>query len=986
MKYLFFCTGKIHLESRKSVIASNSRDLGLARSRGAGLAFIRFWAAAMITFLTVLLARADSKQIYLDALADFERYAETIWHDATGASRPTNAGYWGDGGSSGNGGIRGSCGIAVAYAVLVVAQPNDPKTATRISRITKALNYAGQAHVTGPKSCVDNQKWGWSSPSSTDWQTPEWSGSMALACILVQSNLPAQTIADCQRAVASEATHRAGIPPASGHVSDTKAEENGWDSNILALSAAWMSGDSNAPAWLNAAKQYLANSYTVANTSGDSLAAWVTTVTLYPSYALENHGFFHPTYEMVAGMSMGDSLLMARLTSPTIAAQLQPFAEHNVMAVWTNVVSSMLFDSGEFAYPSGLDWELHDYEQNSYIAWLATHFDDPLARWADGQLAQLIRTRQIVNGDGEFVGPSGGGFYREAVEARRTAIAWLHWANAEYPTGPSTPPPPVFKHLPDVDVIIQRNAYGFTSLCYGPQTNGSAARIMAMIEAPVASFPSNVFVASPILPGVIGMGVLGNPTGARLVSLTTTANGFQAELQVTNGANGTTEVYFKSTGETVGIVEIPFPVTGFSGNSAASFTTGIENDPLTGGSRLLEWNGGSATVANRSGAARNITNNWVCVSGRYGIAAGPAGYFNYQAASSYNRLGAAEDTLKYFPQNSLGARYAVWLPGKNASQTASNANLINWTVTASNSILTFPGPTGSVSQIIAALPPALPPYPPYSLPISSVTASSFQASFPPTNTVDGNLGDFWVSDGTSAGQGPTTNNPEWLQVTFPRRAAISRFQVYPRTTNGGYGPKDVSLLLDGSSIYQGTMGPTTTLDVQFDQPAYATNAELLITSAYDPNFPTNPRNVQVVEMVFFERAIPGTFADWALHEFNATQLADASVSGPGADPDGDGAPNLLEFAMGGEPLVADAENLKLQSASISANQFAFHFRQRKDLGGLTRQFLLSTDLIAWTQVSPLNVSTDQDLGDVVQLLATMEAPSQPSFFRVGFSQ
>jgi hypothetical protein len=139
-------------------------------------------------------------------------------------------------------------------------------------------------------------------------------------------------------------------------------------------------------------------------------------------------------------------------------------------------------------------------------------------------------------------------------------------------------------------------------------------------------------------------------------------------------------------------------------------------------------------------------------------------------------------------------------------------------------------------------------------------------------------------------------------------------------------------------------------------------------------------------MVFFERAIPGTFADWALHEFNATQLADASVSGPGADPDGDGAPNLLEFAMGGEPLVADAENLKLQNASISANQFAFHFRQRKDLGGLTRQFLLSTDLIAWTQVSPLNVSTDQDLGDVVQLLATMEAPSQPSFFRVGFSQ
>jgi hypothetical protein len=364
----------------------------------------------------------------------------------------------------------------------------------------------------------------------------------------------------------------------------------------------------------------------------------------------------------------------------------------------------MLFDSGEFAYPAGLDWELHDYEQDSYLAWLASHFNEPQARWADGRLAQLIRTRQMLNGNGEFVGASGGGFYREAVEARRTAIAWLHWANADYPKGPAAAPPPIFKHLPDVGVMVHRSAYAFTSLSYGPRTNGSGARIMAMIEPAVGSFPSNVFLASPLLPGGIGMGALGNPTGARLVSLITNATGFQAELQLTNGANGTTEVYFKSTGETVGIVEIPVPVNGLVGGSAASFHIGIENDPLTGGSRLLEWTGGSTIVSNRSGTARNITNNWVCVSGCYGIAAGPAGYFSYQAASSYNRLGAAEDTLKFFPFNSLGAHYAVWFPGKNASQTASNASLIRWSVTASNSMLTFPGPTGSVSQIIAALP------------------------------------------------------------------------------------------------------------------------------------------------------------------------------------------------------------------------------------------------------------------------------------------
>ena len=212
----------------------------------------------------------------------------------------------------------------------------------------------------------------------------------------------------------------------------------------------------------------------MANTNGDPLAPWITTVTLYPDYSLENHGFYHPTYQMVAGMSMGDSLLMARLANPAIASELQAFAEHNVLNVWTNL-NHLVLDSGEFAYPSGLDWELHDYEQNSYIAWLASHFNDPLARWSDAQLAQLVRYRQIINGDGRFVGPGGGGFFREAVEARRTAIASLHWADTDYTNGPATHPGAAFEHLSTVKLITQRGPFGFASLSYGP-------KIMALIE------------------------------------------------------------------------------------------------------------------------------------------------------------------------------------------------------------------------------------------------------------------------------------------------------------------------------------------------------------------------------------------------------------------------------------------------------------------------------------------------------------------------
>src|SRR5690606_5307554 len=130
-----------------------------------------------------------------------------------------------------------------------------------------------------------------------------------------------------------------------------------WQSNVAARAASWMPDDPRAARWLETAKRYLANTYTVPADSSGELSAWITTQTLYPSYALENHGFYHPTYQMVAGMSMGDAYLMARLINPSLAAELRPFAEHNVRKVW-GFFQGIVLDSGDLAFPSGLDWSL----------------------------------------------------------------------------------------------------------------------------------------------------------------------------------------------------------------------------------------------------------------------------------------------------------------------------------------------------------------------------------------------------------------------------------------------------------------------------------------------------------------------------------------------------------------------------------------------------------------------------------------------------
>jgi len=146
-------------------------------------------------------------------------------------------------------------------------------------------------------------------------------------------------------------------------------------------------------------------------------------------------------------------------------------------------------------------------------------------------------------------------------------------------------------------------------------------------------------------------------------------------------------------------VEVPQPAAGVVNRAAGSFTVGIQNAPLNGGSRLVEWNTASATITNLSGAIRSVTNDWICVAGHYGMVCGPEGYFQYQAAKAYSH-GAAQDTVQFMPADSLMPRYAVWFPGQDAAQTRSGAAQVNWTVSPSNCVLSFPGPAGSVHRIM----------------------------------------------------------------------------------------------------------------------------------------------------------------------------------------------------------------------------------------------------------------------------------------------
>ena len=136
-----------------------------------------------------------------------------------------------------------------------------------------------------------------------------------------------------------------------------------------------------------------------------------------------------------------------------------------------------------------------------------------------------------------------------------------------------------FIHMPDVGIIEQRGANGFFSISYGSQFETQTRRIMAIIEAPTTSFPNDVYTVTPGSRASSGRGRWGIRPGARFLRLATNGNTFTAELQLTHGRNGTTDVYVDCTGETVAVVEVPHPIREPAPSAAGSFTFEMKMRP-----------------------------------------------------------------------------------------------------------------------------------------------------------------------------------------------------------------------------------------------------------------------------------------------------------------------------------------------------------------------------------------------------------------------
>ena len=131
---------------------------------------------------------------------------------------------------------------------------------------------------------------------------------------------------------------------------------------------------------------------------------------------------------------------------------------------------------------------------------------------------------------------------------------------------------------------------------------------------------------------------------------------------------------------------------------------------------------------------------------------------------------------------------------------------------------------------------------------------------------------------------------------------------------------------------------------------------------------------------------PPTFAGWRQDHFSEGEGSDPSISGPDADPDGDGLSNFLEFALGLDPRVSDAAGAVVGGKMEDGGEsyFSLTFRRRIDRGNLLYQVEKSDDLAIWTALSGVETMTQDNLDGTETVTVRSDAPlgAGPEFLRL----
>jgi hypothetical protein len=365
----------------------------------------------LLPLLSVLSAPAYDSPAYPTAadyvriVGRFPRYAERGWHDSYRGD--ASLGWFGDGHSDENG-QRTLANFILAYAYLAT-QPAYDAAASGVSAATlrdhalAALRYRLRTHVTGDLPCTDGKPWG------DHWQSAWWVSRMMPATQLLADRLTAADRAALERVVTHEADRHIGLKPRVGEYLDTKAEENAWDSEVLAWALNCYPDHPHAAGWRAGLDQLCLNTFSLATDAADTtpvdgkpINQWIGGPCVHPDLTIENHDVCHLCYFICPLHSLAWDWYAYAAHGRSAPGVIY----HHLAEVWGRTKQFALWQ-GRFAYVCGKDWPRYAYGEY-FILPALVHLEitahDGDARLLERQRVAAFEREQSTWGDGSFFG------------------------------------------------------------------------------------------------------------------------------------------------------------------------------------------------------------------------------------------------------------------------------------------------------------------------------------------------------------------------------------------------------------------------------------------------------------------------------------------------------------------------------------------------------------------------------------------------------
>lgn len=313
------------------------------------------------------------------------------------------------------------CAFLCRYGSRQVPLPagvtwNDLETMAR-----KSLAFAVATHkAIRLHPCSDGHYWGSLDKNDYTWESSLWSLSVAYSAFFQWKELTAKERENVYQLLKAECNYELERNIPTNYIGDTKAEENGWEADVLAVTLGLFPHDALAPRWFHRMREFAVNSYSHPSDTSSLYHGQ----NLYSDYTLQNHNFFHTSYQNVVIQELGEAALALRMFQKNDRWKTDDLY-HNCSKVTTQVLDWLSLPDGEQAMPNGNDWSLFLYDQITSYSVMACMLHNPDALMLENQAYKQIRTRQRTTEDGSWLLRADVGARRMGVEAHRVMMTWL---------------------------------------------------------------------------------------------------------------------------------------------------------------------------------------------------------------------------------------------------------------------------------------------------------------------------------------------------------------------------------------------------------------------------------------------------------------------------------------------------------------------------------------------------------------------------------